>query len=405
MIDKGIKLVILSHPLVSSPITPHMHQLGVKSLRDYSSNAIKVEAENIQAAPKKLMNELEKLCTRRMSRELRKRLDKMGLDTNKYKIRGQWRDRLLQIKNVSVATSLKATFQVGRHQYTVPVDATFDDKSGTIWLAGLGAQLDDLFYQMITEQIFESPPKFLSGVLRDALRSQFREESTYYDRDIDYPSEESDDDDDDDGGDPGGTVQTHKGKKPDMTKNLPKRHVIPSGITGSRKPKPNSDDKDRGGGDRGRKRPKVEEIQIQDLKQNQYAWHCQICLTERTTKKLAPANSYVEIQENRGRVIRAHHCDQVHAGGARHAGNILVLCNYHHQNLGDAVSRQDIIKALKETAASYEVVFQTSIRGRTQKRTVDGKIVMIMIPLRGETIKCFFTDDHANYWLQKAPSP
>ena len=404
--NQAIQLVILSHHGVSGPITSHMQQLGVKSLRDYASNAIGVEVENYQAAPKKLIDELEKLCTRRMSRELRKRLDKVGLDTNKYKIRGQWHDRLLQVKNVGVATSLRATFQVGRYKYTVPVDATFDEKSSTIWLVDSGAQLDELFYQMIAERIFENPPEFLSIVLMGALRRHFREESAYYDTDIEYPSEESEEDDEDDedeGVEPGGTQQTHKGSKPDLRKNLPKPGKIPSGITGSRRTKLNSDDKYQGGVGDGRKHSKVEEIHILDLKQNQYAWHCQICLTERTAKKLAPVNSYVEIQENRGRVIRAHHCDQVHAGGARHAGNILVLCNYHHRNLGDAVSRQDIIEALKETMSSHAVVFQTSIQGRTQKRTVDGKIITIKVPLRGETIRCFFTDYHANYWLKKAP--
>ena len=166
---------------------------------------------------------------------------------------------------------------------------------------------------------------------------------------------------------------------------------------------PDNKRKGKGKGDgRERKRPKVEEIQIADLKQKHYAWHCQICLTERTTTQLAPVNSYVEIQENRSRVIRAHHPDQVHARGARHAGNILILCNHHHRYLGDAISRQDITKALREAATDHKVVFETSVHGTKVQRSVSGKIVTITLPLTGERIECFFTENHAEYWLQKA---
>lgn len=63
--------------------------------------------------------------------------------------------------------------------------------------------------------------------------------------------------------------------------------------------------------------------------------------------------------------------------------------------------RQDVIKAL-ETASDNTVVFKTFIHGTTVARSVPGKIAIITIPLEGEKIKCFFTEGHAEYWLQKA---
>ena len=96
--------------------------------------------------------------------------------------------------------------------------------------------------------------------------------------------------------------------------------------------------------------------------------------------------------------------DQVNAGGARHAGNILILCNYHHQYLGDRISRQDVIKALKETAINHVVVFKTFLSGTTVEKSIPGKIVTITIPLGIERIKCFFTEGHADYWLRMAPA-
>lgn len=408
--NRGAQLAILSYPAVREPITPFLRNLGVKSLRNYAGYPIKVEGKEARSAPKELLDELDKMRTRRMSRELRKRLDELELDIHRFKIRGQWRDRLSQIRNISVATSVMARFQVGRYQYTVSMEAAFDEKTGTIWLADSGAPLEDLFYQTIAERIFENPSKFLPIVLREALRREFHEEDVYG-KGLDDTGEEDEEGDWDDGdhdeddGELGAADRTHKGASPDPSRNLPKPGVIPTGIVRPVKTSSTSGDKRRGrgkGDGRGRESPKIEEIQIDDLKQNQYAWHCQICLAERTTEQLAPVNSYVEIPENRSRVIRAHHPDQVHAGGARHAGNLLVLCNHHHRYLGDALSRQDVTKALKETATGYQVVFQMSIHGKIIQRTVSGKLITIMVPSTSEMIKCFFTDSHAEYWLKKA---
>ena len=101
-------------------------------------------------------------------------------------------------------------------------------------------------------------------------------------------------------------------------------------------------------------------------------------------------------------MIRAHHPDQVHAGGARHAGNMLVLCSYHHLYLGDAISRYDVTEALKATATDHKVVFRTFSHGSVTERTIFGKLITIQVPLTGEAVKCFFTDSHAKYWLRKA---
>lgn len=414
--SRGCQLTILSHPEVREPITPSLRQLGVKSLRNYAGDPVKVEGKAARPAPKNILDELDNLRTRRMSKELRKRLDELELDTHTSELRGHWRDRLAQIRNVSVATSVMATFKVGRRRYTIPMDTAFNEQTGTVWLADSEADLEDRFFQAITERIFENPPKFLPIVLREALRCEFHEEGLLYgtwQSDVDGKDDEENDWDEDEEGhddeEPGAADQTHQGAPPDHSKNLPKPGVIPTAI--SRPEKPSSsfggrrggrDQNGRTGRIRGREPSKLEEIQIEDLKQNQYAWHCQICLTERSTEQLAPPRSYVEIQENRRRIIRAHHPDQVHAGGARHAGNMLVLCSYHHLYLGDAISRYDVTEALKATATDHKVVFRTFSPGRVTERTVFGKLITIQVPLTGEAVKCFFTDSHAEYWLRKA---
>jgi len=402
--NRGIQLVVTGHPSVNAPITQHMQRLGIKSLRDYAGNPIVVQRQGCKDAPTTLLEELRFLCGRKMSRELRKRLDSMGLPLGTYSIKSNWRERLMQVESVNIVDSIEATFKIGRYSYTVPMNAVFDESSKSICFADSLDDVDELFYSTIAERIFENTSQYLSIILREAVRKEFRETDVY--GGLISQSSESDEDDDEltDGQveeaietEPGGTKRTHRRRYTDPRKNLPEPGELPVGITGS-------SNHPRGRGKRdehGRESPKIEEIQIENLKQNQYAWHCQVCLTERATIELAPANSYVEIQENRSRIMIAHHPDQVNAGGARHAGNILILCNYHHNLLGDRISREDITKALERTAHSHTVVFGTSIHGKTNKKTVSGKIVTITIPLQGE-IRCFFTRYHADYWLKKA---
>ena len=145
----------------------------------------------------------------------------------------------------------------------------------------------------------------------------------------------------------------------------------------------------------------LEETQKEDLKRNQYAWHCQFCLAEHSPEQLAPAKSYAEIKENRSQMIEAHHADQVNAGGARHAGNIIISCSYHHDYLGDRLSRAGITAGLKNTAVNYEIVFKTHDKGDLVEKIVSGKIITVNIFSPNESVKCFFTDWHSKYWLIK----
>jgi hypothetical protein len=40
-----------------------------------------------------------------------------------------------------------------------------------------------------------------------------------------------------------------------------------------------------------------------------------------------------------GGVVEAHHVDLKSVGGARHAGNLILLCNLHHDNYGRRLTR------------------------------------------------------------------
>jgi hypothetical protein len=64
--------------------------------------------------------------------------------------------------------------------------------------------------------------------------------------------------------------------------------------------------------------------------------------------------------------------DQVHAGGVRHAGHVLLLCHYHHDHLGDARSRQEVARTLRIAAQGVKRQFLAA-SGR-QSRIVDGYV-------------------------------
>ena len=96
--------------------------------------------------------------------------------------------------------------------------------------------------------------------------------------------------------------------------------------------------------------------------------------------------------------MEAHHCDQVGAGGARHAGNLLLLCNFHHHLLGDAVSRGEVVHSF-HSMIDHVVAFQSD-SGSGQ--IVSGKLVKVHPPQRKNAISLFFTQEHLEYWKIKA---
>ena len=119
-----------------------------------------------------------------------------------------------------------------------------------------------------------------------------------------------------------------------------------------------------------------------------------MCLCKRTPQTLAPTGSYVEWEEVRRRVVDAHHVDLRSAGGARHAGNLLLLCKLHHDNYGRRLTRAAVVAALNNNATKNDICFK-------QGSEVNGKKVELVIPDSGDVIELFFTREHAEYWLSR----
>ena len=330
MREKGgkwpVELAVVMSAKVTEPVTTVLRDMGLKNLSERAGKPERVSGSGgSDSVPNfELETILDSLRSRRMARELRKRLDKFGLGADRDKLKRRWRNSLSAIKTVRVAKSITATYKLSRRRYDVPVDGEVDSSSGIMWIRS-GSDQQGTFFDVVAEKIFEHPQKFHSPALERAYWLDMRE---YYP--LEYSNEDQLSDDyfediaqDNETDDLTATGGSHPAPDTDPLNNLPNPNQIPERPSQNR----------RGGNTSNRSRPsrarsEAESVQIDDLKRNQYAWHCQVCLSAAEPSELAPTLSYVEGDYNRRRMIEAQHCDHVNAGGARHAGNIIVMCKY-----------------------------------------------------------------------------
>ena len=121
-----------------------------------------------------------------------------------------------------------------------------------------------------------------------------------------------------------------------------------------------------------------------------------MCLCKRPPQELAPVGSYIEWEEVRRHVVEAHHVDLKSAGGARHAGNLILLCKLHHDNYGRRLTRVAVTDALQGEKKDKVIRFG---KGSDASSEVKGQSMEIEIPDTGEVVEIFFTNDHADHWL------
>ena len=200
--------------------------------------------------------------------------------------------------------------------------------------------------------------------------------------------------------DPGEASAGHAPFIPDPSRNRPEPAPLPTDSDAPPRRRPGAGDPGGSGdeGDRTRRTPELEQKHKLALKHAHYASHCQICLCERSPEELAPPGSYVEWEEVRQHIVEAHHPDLVSAGGARHAGNLILLCKLHHDNYGRLLSRGGVTAALQDGRTKRSVSF-----GEDTK--VIGQQVKVTVSATGEVVKLFFTEEHLAHWLSADGAP
>ena len=391
--NRAAELAIVESRGVREPITAELLGLGLRSLKELAREPVSVIGEGNAGEPSgsDFLQALDALKSGSKGLQLPKRLDRLDVNKSQKKLRSNWRERLSGIKSVKTADSVTAKYRLSRREFPVETVGRLDRESEILWLRS-GPDMEESFFDVIADLIFEQPQQYLGPVLQRAYKMELRERNPRLMSADDGPQDEPDIDGPGNSGDLTSTTGSHPIPTPDPSKNFPIPGPIPSSPTGSR----NSGNSTRT--NTGRTQPADELAQIVDLKENQYAWHCQACLSEAEPKTLAPMSSYAFLHQNRRQIMEAHHCDQVGAGGARHAGNLLLLCNYHHHFLGDAVSRGEVVDSFR-SMVDHEITFRSDAGG---DQTVSGKLVKVLPPQRDNPISLFFTLEHVEYWAKKA---
>jgi hypothetical protein len=388
-----ISLTVQRHVQVTTPITEVLRSAGIRSLRESASEPSGVMGSNRHAAPDWAIAFLEQFRSSKIARELEKRLDALGVESRW--INPRWQHRLDSVIRVVVAESIVATYHIGRQRITATVGRAFDVSTGTLWIAEStdSSGIEDAYFDGLAERIFlpDAPP-YCALTLERALRVHLRETQ----QKIAIVEEQYDSGDDDAElreNEPGEAPNAHYDWTPDESKNIPS----PRGLsTNARTARASAPDLWKQSGTR----PSApdEDVQKQELKAEQYAWHCQIGLARSEPSRLSPRGSYVEHQENRKRLIEAHHPDAVDAGGARHAGNMLILSHLEHHRYGQRISRAQITDALRAGGSQRVIKFGAG-KNRT---TLRGVVIEILLVATGEVVHIFFTDEHRKYWLERA---
>ena len=408
--DPAVLLVVDRVKEVAKPISEPLRKLGVRSLREALREPEHVSgAGGIAPASGSVLVKFTALRSSRVRRTFLKRLAELGVESDL--VWHDWHDRLSRINAIRFADKVEARYRFRGKPYQLEVDGGFDPAYGTFWIKrdhGMG--LSSLYEPIAANLVFKpiARPVHLLALER-ALELQIYDPSfgrpvsasDLGDDEVTADEADRDEHDEDEDADPGEAVFGHSPFEPDASRNIPTPSRISSRAAPSSQRSTRRDGMpglSRGNGD-AKPAPELEKEHIEALKRSHYASHCQMCLCERKPQELAPAGSYIEWEEVRRRVVEAHHVDLKSAGGARHAGNLILLCKLHHDNYGRRLTRAAVTAALQDKTTEKIVRFGLDGASASEVR---GRRIGLVIPDAGEIVEVFFTNEHADYWLSQA---
>jgi hypothetical protein len=383
-----VNIAIHSARLSRTPIAEQLATIGIPRLRTAARGPLKAIVGSELEAPDGFRALLLKLQSEASARQLRKQLQE--LDVSLSWLEQRWQHRLAAIQKIRVGTALRAEYRIGRRAFSPRARWAVLIGQKELWL-NADHDLHNAFFGAIADLIFtKERPRFMPAVLKAALDAEVRE--------FHRPAADGRREDDTDG-DPTSPEETEDAEVGESGRPHPGGPPAPDR-------KPNPAPLHRGGSGRiwkpapggvgGRTQVEDEDIQRRELKEDHYAWHCQIDLAKSNPEALAPTGSYVEYQENRQKVVEAHHPDKVGPGGARHAGNLLILSHLNHERFGKAISRQQITDALLGDCEPRKIL---AVDGSIW---VSGVIAQVLVPSSGDKVAIFFTREHRRYWLEMA---
>ena len=416
--DPRVLLVIDHVKEVTAPVREPLRNLGIRSLREALKEPESVfGAGETTPAGAEVAQSLRALRSNHFRRTFFKRLATLGVETDL--VWHDWHDRLSRIRAVLFADTVEACYRFRGRLYTVSAEGGYDPESGTFWMKNsreIG--LSSLYESIAAQLVFKPSARPLDclaleraldleicdpsyGRPSSAAPSAEDEDDAADTQDLDAHAESGDEGDIGDP-DPSEAVFWHSPFEPDPSRNRPHPRPISSSPTAASRKSGRTRGGSGGasGNSETKPAPELEQEHIEALKRSHYASHCQMCLCERTHASAGAARQlHIQWEEVRRRVVEAHHVDLKSAGGARHAGNLILLCKFHHDNYGRRLTRAAITEALQGDIVQKVVRFGADGEAVT---AVKGRQIELTIPDTGEALEIFFTTHHADYWLSQS---
>jgi hypothetical protein len=393
----AVRLVIVGAKGVSGSVIDVMREVGVPSLRQLAGRPSQLQPMGEIGRDPILDGELAKIQSRSIRQALMQRLPHFDVPLNA--LQREWRKYLFEIAETRISSRLTAIFRILRREYKVEVTGGIDAATGLLYVVRHSDRLLE-FYKILAGHIFhsDSNPLFAFGLLQ-AVRNRQQLPLFEY-----GPDEEGADDlspeESSANGLPaheppsrGHGIAPHK-RSPIVPDPSPLADISdvtkPSGHKGhppSRRSKSSTED---------RRRTVEEEEQKRQLKERHYGYHCQACLGEYDVLTAAPPRSYVYLPAFRQKIIDAHHVEHLQNAGDIGAKNLLILCKYHHEVLGDRLSRNQIFDALSN-AQKVIRAFPGDESGTVLART-EGLLATLSLDVEPFSARLFFTQQHAMAW-------
>jgi hypothetical protein len=335
----GVWQFIVTQPEgVSRPIGLKLIQYGIPDLRSKAGKPVEIQVTGSQDPAENLYGFLDLMTQEKMRKELFPRLEQVGIHSDM--IRADWHKTVSDIGEIELVDEVRAV-------------------EGLIEVIGR-----------------QDAPPYLPSVMLAALTREFefspveiRKEELEDEYFEGIPEGEIEDTDE--------SGAAHPPTKPDSppTTVIPPQPPKPGGeyVPPPLKPPKST--------------PEYERKLKRWLKQDQYAYHCQACLAGAEPVKLAPKGSYSHRLANRQRSIEAHHIRHKSAKGAGRPWNFLVLCTYHHRELGDRLTPRLVLEAIDKAKPSTRSWKGTKFQGKILSLEVPELLAPVRLFCRREHLK------------------
>lgn len=386
-----LKLTLIKAPGSRSPILDLLAAVGVRSLRAAAGSPRAVGGTGAVELVPELGAELSSLQTKKRVGELRARLPVNGVAI--ADLRPEWQKMLKAINGVRSRTKLSAVYRLLGRDYEVPVRSGIDRGTGLVMVAADSDRLHEM-YEVLADYLFKPGKANAWGLLRAA---RDRRQLEFLPTGLEEPEEETEDSGEE-APPPTGSGEVEKGhglSAAKLTPVMPDPKPLAPITTETLVPR------------RRRKAPLArtpsqatqsleEEDQKRALKQEHYGYHCQACLGAMEVLKAAPPGTYVFAPGYRQRFLHAHHVQHRQNGGMLGAGNLLVLCEYHHRLFGDQLSRVLVLAGLADASPLKRAFPEDEAGKKLQRRS--GLLARIPLSAAPFEARLYFTEEHAAAW-------